>query len=225
MATSASRRSRIAADRRAAMRCVSSARAWCRAAPTARRNTESTGARTCAHRGARSAPAPAARLCDRAVTPRLRGTAPVVPPRRHRTYAGAGTRRCAADVRRLYGDRRLPARRRRGASRRQLPTAGRQTWRFSPVNLQRRDICRARTKATWHANPTGVSRLGGKRGRSCGGVWWAVGSSGSPRSRARRTASASGRIAAVLVVPPRAVRQRDRVQTDGHQTPPGSFES
>ena len=44
-AISASRRSRIGADRRAAKRCVSSVRALCRAAPIARRNTESAGAR------------------------------------------------------------------------------------------------------------------------------------------------------------------------------------
>ena len=49
-AISASRRSRIGADRRAAKRCVSSVRALCRAAPIARRNTESAGARTCSSR-------------------------------------------------------------------------------------------------------------------------------------------------------------------------------
>ena len=49
-ATSVSRRSRIGADRRSAMRCVSRARAFCRAAPTARRSTESAGARTCSSR-------------------------------------------------------------------------------------------------------------------------------------------------------------------------------
>ena len=46
-----SRRSRIGADRRSAMRCVSSVRTLCRAAPIARRNTESAGARTCSSRG------------------------------------------------------------------------------------------------------------------------------------------------------------------------------
>ena len=40
---------RIGADRRSAMRCVS-VRALCRAAPIARRNTESAGARTCSSR-------------------------------------------------------------------------------------------------------------------------------------------------------------------------------
>ena len=49
-ATSASRPSRIGADRRSAMRCVSNVRALCRAAPIARRNTESDGARTCSSR-------------------------------------------------------------------------------------------------------------------------------------------------------------------------------
>ena len=41
---------RIGADRRSAMRCVSSVRALCRAAPTARRSTESAGARACSSR-------------------------------------------------------------------------------------------------------------------------------------------------------------------------------
>jgi len=49
--------------------------------------------------------APAARLCDRAVAPRPRGTARVVHRRPQRTYAGAGTRRCATDVRRPFGGR------------------------------------------------------------------------------------------------------------------------
>ena len=49
-ATSASSRLRIGADRRSAMRSVSRARAWCLAAPTARRSTESAGARTCSSR-------------------------------------------------------------------------------------------------------------------------------------------------------------------------------
>ena len=104
-AISASRPSRIGADRRSAMRCVSSVRALCRAAPIARRNTESAGARTCSSRSQARARA------------KQRG-GPLEPQRLvleepRQPFSGGGIEsaqtQVLADALLMFGDRLLPA--------------------------------------------------------------------------------------------------------------------
>ena len=104
-AISASRRSRIGADRRSAMRCVSSVRALCRAAPVARRNTESAGARTCSSRSQARARASseAVRSSRNASSSRNRASrSPTAASKAPRTQV-------LADALLMFGDRLLPA--------------------------------------------------------------------------------------------------------------------
>ena len=127
--------------------------------PPPRGAARSRPARERVRREARCAPAPAARRCARAVAPRLRGTASAVHRRRHRKRPDAGTRRCAADVRRPSA----AGGHKRGSSRRRLPTAGRRTAGSISPSRSPRGACwgnlpSTRTKATWYAKPNRLWR-------------------------------------------------------------------
>ena len=113
-ATSASSLLRIGADRRSAMRSVSRARAWCLAAPTARRSTESAGARTCSSRSQVRARASSEAVRSSRSASSSRNRASRLPAAASKT-----PRRCAADVQRPSA----AGGHKRGSSRRRLPTA------------------------------------------------------------------------------------------------------
>ncbi len=99
----ASRRARIGADRRSAMRSVSMARAFRRAAPTGRRSTESAGARTCSSRSQNRASSEPVRSSRSASSSRNRAS----------LFFGSGVERAQAqvlaDALLMLRDRLLPA--------------------------------------------------------------------------------------------------------------------
>ena len=177
-ATSASRPSRIGADRRSVMRCVSNVRALCRAAPIARRNTESAGARTCSSRS---------QARDRASSEAVRSSRNASSSRNRASRSPAAGSKSAqtqvlADALLMLRDRLPPAGvgvDRLGVGRPVCRAANR---RISPSIS--RGVCwgnrpSTRTKATWYAKP---NRLWGPRRRAI-----------SRRSASRKVASRTKR--------------------------------